>query len=621
MNRANRKSGLTLVEVLGAATVVLTVATVSMVSIKGTVAAGQKATAQRELQGLNSTLNTFKGAGGVIPDGATAEQALQALRDGTDLAGADYSPLVSEPPLSMEIGGEQYNLVYDPETGFSYQAADGLGLFASGEDQFSPGGVGYPFDITSPAAVAQALETFKNIDPNSPMYQDYLNAFNAAKEFQTLPQSSLDSIDKAMGDAGLVSVNQQWQRPIFDFTNPQSVTEALAQAPSYRGTESYQNYIASLNAALSQPGADPLAINSGLQAEFLAAVRGRNEDALTADWSKVSLEGITSLAGLNLAGTNVTGEQLNALSDLSWVRLHNMDLTGFDPTGKNLFGVQFNNATGITVAQLLAAANLNAANLTGLDFAGASFAGRSITHLTINNPKNFDGSALNGATLLQRLNLSGTDLTNFDPTSISSWGEHGSFINFNNSTLSQSALDYMFNHTSSARMPVRFASFEGVDMTNTRFRSDLFVTNLTNVVGISGANFVPENRTICEARFGQLDMTGFPYENIIFRGTQLQDVKNMTGADLNRIRGFQSYIWPTNLSNRDLTGWQPTYPIPFVNLTGVTGITAESLVNSTDLRKLRLTGTGITKEALEAALRAAGKDPTTENFDTSTIIF
>jgi uncharacterized protein YjbI with pentapeptide repeats len=245
--------------------------------------------------------------------------------------------------------------------------------------------------------------------------------------------------------------------------------------------------------------------------------------------------------------------------------------------------------------------------------------------VTITNPLNFDGSSLNGAALLHRLNLQGTNLTNFDPSTVSRWGSADPFnnsnINFNNATFSQSALDYMFNHPSSARNVVRFASFEGVDMSNTTFRSDLFITNLTNIVGISGANFAPENRTICEAWFGQLDMTGFPYENIIFRGTQLQNVTNMTGADLNRIRGFESYLQPTNLSNRDLTGWQPTYPIPFVNLTGVTGITAESLVNSTDIRKLRLTGTGITKEALEAALRAAGKDPTTGNFDTSTIIF
>lgn len=579
---------------------------------------------QRELQGLNSTLNAFKGAGGVIPDGATAEEALKAIREGTKLAGSDYTPLASEPPLNMEVGGEQYNLVYDPETGFSYQSADGLGISGSGEDEFSPGGVGYPFDITNPAAVAQALETFKELDPNSPMFQDYLNAFNAAKEFQTLPQGTLDDIDKSLGDAGLVSVNQQWERPVFDIRNPQAVAEALTQAPSYRGTEAYQNYIASLNAALGQPGADPLAISAGLQAEFLAAVRGRNADALSADWSKVPLEGM-NISGLNLSGTNVTGEQLNVLSNLTNVRLNNMDLTGFDPTGKNLQGARFNNATGITVAQLTAAANLDSTDLTGLDFAGATFSGKSLRNVTIRDPLNFDGSSLNGAALLNSLNLQGTNLTGFDPSTVARWGNADPFndsnINFNNATFSQAALDYMFNHPSSARNVVRFASFEGVDMSNTTFRSDLFISNLTKVAGISGANFAPENRTICEAWFGELDMTGFPYENIMFRGTQLQNVKNMTGADLNRIRGFENYMQATNLSNRNLTGWQPTYAIPNINLTNVSGITAASLVNSTDIRKLRLTGTGITKEALDTALRAAGKDPTTGNFDTSTVTF
>lgn len=65
----NSTKGFSLVEILGAIAVVSTLAAVSVVSIKDTVQAGQKAGAQKELQHLNGALQNFRSAGGVMLPG------------------------------------------------------------------------------------------------------------------------------------------------------------------------------------------------------------------------------------------------------------------------------------------------------------------------------------------------------------------------------------------------------------------------------------------------------------------------------------------------------------------------------------------------------------------------
>jgi type II secretory pathway pseudopilin PulG len=97
-----------LVEVLGAVAVLATLAAVSIVSIKDTVQAGQKASAQREIQALNAALQSFKSAGGVIPANATVDEVVQALKVGTDLAGRGYAPLTNDPSGEVQIAGATY---------------------------------------------------------------------------------------------------------------------------------------------------------------------------------------------------------------------------------------------------------------------------------------------------------------------------------------------------------------------------------------------------------------------------------------------------------------------------------------------------------------------------------
>jgi type II secretory pathway pseudopilin PulG len=126
------KHAFSLVEILGAVAVLATLATVSIISIKDTVQASQRSAAQRELQKLNTALQNFKSAGGVIRENATAEEAIRDLRGGVDLAGSELNSLVSDPPMSVDIGGEEFILAYDPEEGFSYVNEDGEGLGGGG---------------------------------------------------------------------------------------------------------------------------------------------------------------------------------------------------------------------------------------------------------------------------------------------------------------------------------------------------------------------------------------------------------------------------------------------------------------------------------------------------------
>ena len=111
----------TIIEILGAAALITTLALVSVISVKDSVSAGQRATMQKELQALNTALNNFKGAGGVIDPDASVSDALGSLQAGTSIGGATvYAPLSGAPPFEASIGGMPYSLSYDADAGFSY---------------------------------------------------------------------------------------------------------------------------------------------------------------------------------------------------------------------------------------------------------------------------------------------------------------------------------------------------------------------------------------------------------------------------------------------------------------------------------------------------------------------
>ena len=192
----------TLLEILGAAALITTLATISVISVKDSVAAGQRASVQRELQGLNTSLANFKSAGGVIPDNASVADAIAALQTGVSIAGtgSNYAPLTSVPDLSMMIGGVPYEYVYDPVNGFSCAPVEGSGetFTGSGVGGTQDSGSTYPFDITNSAAMAQALADFAGMSPTDAAYQSYVDAFNAAISMQTLPVEDLRAAGAAI---------------------------------------------------------------------------------------------------------------------------------------------------------------------------------------------------------------------------------------------------------------------------------------------------------------------------------------------------------------------------------------------------------------------------------------
>jgi len=223
----------TLVEVMGAVAVVSTLAVLAVVTAKDMVLSGQRSAVQRELQMLNGALQQFRAAGGVIPDDASAAAAVRKLREGVGIEGDNYAPLTTDPKMSMEIGGEPYELSYDPDPGFSYVNADGEGMgLAGGELPPTPGAgaEAYPFDITDPLAVASALEELDMLDPDSPEYQDYLNALGAAmslgglgEDAENLLRDSMDSrgyvYDPDTGTWSLADGGSDWGPPL-DYHQP-----------------------------------------------------------------------------------------------------------------------------------------------------------------------------------------------------------------------------------------------------------------------------------------------------------------------------------------------------------------------------------------------------------------
>lgn len=201
-----KTKALSLIEILGAVTVTMTVASVAIISAKDSLVAGQRSAVQRELQSLNTVLNNFKAAGGTINADASATQAIDQLKRGVNVSDSEYAPLVDDPELTKRIGGTDYNLAYDDNTGFSYETEDE-------ESEFTQAGVetpkegeslgGYPFDTTNRQAALEALASLSGMNPDHPDYANYLEALNAAYALGTID-------DADMSAAGLADYNGTW---------------------------------------------------------------------------------------------------------------------------------------------------------------------------------------------------------------------------------------------------------------------------------------------------------------------------------------------------------------------------------------------------------------------------
>lgn len=374
-----------------------------------------------------------RSAGGVIDEAATTEEALATLQAGVSLSGSQYAPLTSMPDTSMMIGSVPYSLEYDPATGFSYvPSGSELGevfTAAGTSDGVGANGSSFPFDITDPAAVSQALTTFASMEPSNPNYQSYLDAFSAASSMNTLPAGDLAAMNATLAES-LINIDGNWLQPVFDVTNPAAALTAAQSLATSRGdAAAYAALTASLGLALSTLPPESVAeINTAAVNEMLTVTdqwSGDRTAALAGNWAGLDLTGV-SLNYKVLADTQITGEQLNSVASLYRTNLSGTNLEGFtNPSALSLSRVDLSNTSGLTWDTLLTSTNwipwLNADNgLKEVNLAGAVVSGtpnltaRNLEYCNFAGMQGLTGADLNNTYSLYGANLSGIDLREFD---------------------------------------------------------------------------------------------------------------------------------------------------------------------------------------------------------------
>jgi uncharacterized protein YjbI with pentapeptide repeats len=209
-------------------------------------------------------------------------------------------------------------------------------------------------------------------------------------------------------------------------------------------------------------------------------------------------------------------------------------------TGMNLAGANLS-GTGISASQLNSLSSWAGANLSNSgDFVGLNLVGRSLAGV------NFSGSFIIGAQIPSGLNFAGADLSNA----------------------------YFEGPWGGGNMDFTGADFTGANM------SGLYIAE-------SGGNFVGSNITVAQinslseyrnSNFSGLDMTGFSPS-----GKSLYNA-NLANTDVSRVNFSGSTLQYANLSS--------------------SGITIAQLLESGGIRGANLSGTGITRQALEEAIAA-----------------
>jgi len=581
---------LSLVEVLGAVAVLATVVTVSVISVKDTVQSGQKASAQKEIQNLNTALENFKSAGGVILENATVTEAIAALQQGVDLAGSEYAPLVSVPESEVLIAGEAYSLAYDPEEGFSYGNADGTGITGAGTygAALAATGGSYPFDISDPNDVAQAISTFSGIATEDPAYTAYSDAFRAARELNYLTDENIAELNPTFNKSGLYNDGSDWIRPIFDVTNPVVALSAAQALPGLADPQQYIDYVQSLNAALNiLTGEDRSSVNAAMLSEFIN--NSRLDGYMGADWTQLDLTGAnlgantTIVTAKNLSGLNILGTQLNSASGLRYTNLSGLNLNGFSPAGRDLRGTILTNATGITGAELSSAWVLLEAQLSGMNLAGFNFTGRNLGQTNLSGVTGVTGSDLDGASSIVMANLSSIDLSGLNLAGRNIFG-----TNFTGATgITGAQLDTAAN--------VVRSNFSGLNLTGFNpTGKNLYSADLSNVTGLTGAQFNGA-ADIRGVNFSGLNIAGFDPAGRNLDSVNLVGTTGIAGSQLN---GVQSLKW-ANLANLNLSGFDLSGKnLQYTSFVNVSGLVPAEVARAQDLKHTNFSGTNISYQQL-----------------------
>jgi len=442
--------GFSLVEILGAVSVLAVLASIAFISVKDSVQAGQRAAAQRELQALNTSLQNFKSAGGVIPETTDPDIALSSMKEGVGVAGSHFIPTITDPPASIQIAGETLDLEYDPEEGFKYGKDNGGGFSSGGQEASGIAGASYPFDISNPSAVAAAIEELRGIHAEDPRAEEYLLAFKDAAKLGYLSFNDIDNLSNIYALPAESS-----------FFGPPPLARRLPADIFAMRIDAYNSLLAQGTPEERATAAQKLRNDFGAMfwQQFSLTATGifysPAENMKGADWSKVNLTGTSwlsggtsgiilkdvqglslqqfgptnintvGLKGINMTGYDTTGrtwhravldqpvgftgEQLNNLASISQLRLYNTGVSGYNPAEKNLSGFVFNNVTGINMASLQNA-QLSGASFHAVDMTGFSAAGKNMNNVKMVNAI-ISADQLAAATSLQNMDLRGTGVT------------------------------------------------------------------------------------------------------------------------------------------------------------------------------------------------------------------
>lgn len=199
---------------------------------------------------------------------------------------------------------------------------------------------------------------------------------------------------------------------------------------------------------------------------------------------------------------------------------------------------------------------------------------------------------------------------------------------------------------------VDWTNFEGLDWTGfDPTDRDFEHSNLANSTGLDGAK-LSNAQALLDTNFQNVDLTGFTAVNTALLANNFEGATGLAdGAALNGARrgewenvgmgnGLNGSEWVMNYSQNfdglvraNLTGQSLSaldtnnISLRGTNLSNTTGLTAEKLAMANGLgadggQTMNLSGTGITRVALENALIAAGKDPFgNPNYDLNGITF
>ena len=205
-------------------------------------------------------------------------------------------------------------------------------------------------------------------------------------------------------------------------------------------------------------------------------------------------------SGLSLAGYDLRGFDLSALSDLG-----SLDFSGVDLSSVNFSGADLSGVLGLD----------RVISLRGADFSGVDFTGLILSGVDLS------GVNFSGATLIDNLFGSGSDGTSLR-------GSNFSGVDLSGLTLS-------FNGFDLRGVSFNGASFNGAILSSSLFGSSNGGTKLMGV-DFSGANFNGlgldfSGFDLSGASFSGVDLTGFNFSNANLRGVDFSDVDLTAIAD------------------------------------------------------------------------------------------